>query len=93
MAGRLASREISPVELTQAILDRIAALDGELKSYATVMAGPAMESARAAEAEIAAGRYRGGSARCTHRRQGPVFHHRRGDHGRREGTARFRARF
>ncbi len=60
VAGRLASREISPVELTQTMLDRIAALDGELKSYATVMSEHAMESARAAEAEIAAGRYRGG---------------------------------
>ena len=60
VAGRLASREISSVELTQAVLDRIAALDGELKSYATVMAEPAMESARAADAEIAAGGYRGG---------------------------------
>ena len=60
VAEGLRSREISPVELTQAILDRIAALDGQLKSYATVMAEPAMESARAAESEIAAGRYRGG---------------------------------
>ena len=60
VAGRLASREISPVELTQAIMDRIAALDGDLKSYVTVMAEQAMDSARAAEAEIAAGRYQGG---------------------------------
>ena len=60
VAGRLASREISPVELTQAILDRIAALDGELKSYATVMAEQAMEFARAAESQIAAGGHRGG---------------------------------
>ena len=60
VAGRLASREISPVELTQAMLDRIAALDGELKSYATVMAEQAMESARAAESQIAAGGHRGG---------------------------------
>lgn len=60
VAGRLASREISPVELTQAMLDRIAALDGELKSYATVMAEQALVAARAAETEIAAGRYRGG---------------------------------
>ena len=60
VAGRLASRKISPVELTQAILDRIAALDGELKSYATVMAEQAMESARAAESQIAAGGHRGG---------------------------------
>ena len=60
VAGRLASRKISPVELTQAILDRIAALDGELKSYATVMAEQAMEFARAAESQIAAGGHRGG---------------------------------
>ncbi len=59
VAERIRSREISPVELTRAMLDRIAALDGELKSYATVMAEPAMAAARAAEAEIAAGRYRG----------------------------------
>lgn len=60
VSGQLASREISPVELTQAILDRIGALDGQLKSYATVMTEPALESARSAESEIAAGRYRGG---------------------------------
>ncbi len=60
VAGRLASREISSVELTQAMLDRITALDGELKSYATVMAQQALAAARASEAEIAAGRYRGG---------------------------------
>ena len=57
---RLRSRELSPVELTSAILERIEALDGELKSYATVMADSAMASARAAEQEIAAGNYRGG---------------------------------
>ena len=56
----LSSRELSPVELTQAILDRIEALDGDLKSYATVMADSALASARAAEQEIAAGNYRGG---------------------------------
>ena len=59
VAERIRSREISPVELTRMMLDRIAARDGELKSYATVMAEPAMAAARAAEAEIAAGRYRG----------------------------------
>ena len=56
----LQSRELSPVELTQAILERIEALDGQLKSYATVMADSALASARTAEAEIAAGNYRGG---------------------------------
>src|SRR5262249_30166417 len=51
--------EVSPVAATRAQLDRIAALDGALGSYALVMADAAMAQARAAEAEIAAGRYRG----------------------------------
>ena len=59
VAERIRSREISPLELTRAMLDRIAALDGELKSYATVMAERAMAAARAAESEIVSGRYRG----------------------------------
>lgn len=60
VGARLQARELSPVELTQAILERIEALDGDLKSYATVMADSAVASARAAEQEIAAGNYRGG---------------------------------
>ena len=60
VGARLRARELSPVELTQAILERIEALDGDLKSYATVMADSAMASARAAEREIATGNYRGG---------------------------------
>ena len=60
VGARLQSRELSPVELTTAILQRIESLDGDLKSYATVMADSAMASARTAEQEIAAGNYRGG---------------------------------
>ena len=60
VGGRLRSRELSPVELTQAILERIEGLDGDLKSYATLMADSALASARVAEQEIAAGNYRGG---------------------------------
>ena len=60
VAARLQARELSPVELTSAILQRIEALDGDLKSYATVMADSALASARTAEREIAAGNYRGG---------------------------------
>ena len=60
VGARLQSRELSPMELTQAILGRIEALDGDLKSYATVMADSALASARTAEQEIAAGNYRGG---------------------------------
>ena len=59
VAEQIRSRRISPIELTGFILERIAALDGELKSFATVMAEPAMAAAQSAEAEIAAGRYRG----------------------------------
>ena len=56
---RIQKRELSPVEATQAQLDRIAHLDGQLKSYAYVMASSALEQAQAAEKEIAAGRVRG----------------------------------
>ena len=58
--GRLiAARHISPVDLTQRMLDRIAKVDATLKSYATVMAEQALAAARSAEQEIQAGRYRG----------------------------------
>ena len=60
VGARLRSRELTPLELTTAILERIDALDGDLKSYATVMADSALASARVAEQEIAAGNYRGG---------------------------------
>lgn len=56
---RIASREVSPVDLTERMLDRIGRIDPVLKSYATVTGAEARESARAAEAEIAAGNYRG----------------------------------
>ena len=56
---RIASREVSPVDLTEHMLDRIGRIDPALKSYATVMSEDARETARAAEREIAAGKYRG----------------------------------
>jgi len=53
-ASRLiAARELSPVELTQAFLDRIEALNPRLHAYLTVTGERALEHARAAEAEIA----------------------------------------
>lgn len=52
-------RKLSPVALTQAVLDRIAAVDGKLHAYINLMADSAMASARAAEAEIAKGNWRG----------------------------------
>lgn len=50
---------VSPVEVTRALLDRIEALDGRLKSYTTVTAEHALESARTAEAELGQGIWRG----------------------------------
>ena len=59
VAGLIEGRDLSPVEVTGAMLERINDLDGHLKSYATVMADHALQSARRAEREIAAGEYRG----------------------------------
>jgi amidase len=56
---RIQKRELSAVEATQAQLDRIAHLDGRLKSYAHVMATSALEQAQTAEKEISAGKVRG----------------------------------
>ena len=59
LAARIKARDISPLSATRAQLDRIASLDGGLKSYAFLMEEAALAQAAAAEAEIAAGRYRG----------------------------------
>jgi amidase len=59
LATRLQKREVSPVEVARAQLDRITTLDGALGSYALVTADEALDQAADAEAEIAAGRYRG----------------------------------
>ena len=50
---------LSPVELTQAHLDRIDATDSALSSFITLLADRALEQAAAAEREIAGGDYRG----------------------------------
>jgi amidase len=59
LAGRIKAREVSPVAVTHALIDRIASLDVALGSYALVTADAAMAQAKSAEAEIAASRYRG----------------------------------
>ena len=59
IAALIEARELSPTEATRASLERIDALDGRLKSYATVMADHAIGAARRAESEIVAGEYRG----------------------------------
>ena len=59
LTRRVQARQLSPVEATEAMLSRIAALDGRLKSYALVMAEEARAAARQAEAEIARGEIKG----------------------------------
>jgi amidase len=59
VARRIHSKEMSSVEVTKALLDRIEALDGKLGSYALVTPELAIEQARAAEAEILRGEIRG----------------------------------
>ena len=53
------AREVSPVEATEAYLDRIDALDFKFNAYLTVCRKEAMAAAREAEASIARGSYLG----------------------------------
>ncbi|MEA2523163.1 MAG: amidase [Thermomicrobiales bacterium] len=58
-AGAIARREVSPVELIEATLRRIEALNPILNAYITVLGDQARVAAKIAEREIAAGAYRG----------------------------------
>jgi aspartyl-tRNA(Asn)/glutamyl-tRNA(Gln) amidotransferase subunit A len=58
-ASLIERRKLSPVALTGAFLDRIAAIDPQLNAYLLVTAEQALDQARVAEAEIMSGNYRG----------------------------------
>ncbi len=55
LAGRIAAREVSPVQAVQASLDRIERLDGHYRAFISVYADQALAQAGAAEAAVAAG--------------------------------------
>jgi aspartyl-tRNA(Asn)/glutamyl-tRNA(Gln) amidotransferase subunit A len=58
-AKLIAARKLSPVELAQAKIARIQALDAQINAFITPTFEVALRQARAAEDEIAAGKYRG----------------------------------
>jgi aspartyl-tRNA(Asn)/glutamyl-tRNA(Gln) amidotransferase subunit A len=59
LGAKLHAKEISPVELTEAYLDRIQRTDEKIRAYITVTDELARKAARKAEHEIVAGRWRG----------------------------------
>lgn len=58
LAPRLARRELSPVELTRACLEQIAALDTAVNAFITVLAEQALQEAERAERDIMHGSYK-----------------------------------
>jgi aspartyl-tRNA(Asn)/glutamyl-tRNA(Gln) amidotransferase subunit A len=59
LGSLMRARTVSPLEVTEAHLARIERLNPVLNAFVTVMADQAREAARRAEAELAAGRWRG----------------------------------
>ena len=59
LADRIRARDVSALDATQAVLERIQRLNPRLNAYITVMEDEALAAARAADEEIAAGSYRG----------------------------------
>ncbi len=59
LSAALRKREVTSVEATRAVLDRIHQLNPKLRAYLTVLDDSALRQAEAADKEIAAGKYRG----------------------------------
>jgi aspartyl-tRNA(Asn)/glutamyl-tRNA(Gln) amidotransferase subunit A len=59
LSGALQRRELSPVELTESVLERIERLDQRLGAFITVTAEQARQEARRVERELQQGEYRG----------------------------------
>ncbi len=59
LAALIRARDITPSELTEVYLDRLRRLDPVLLCAVTILEGRAREEARQADAEIAAGEWRG----------------------------------
>ena len=59
LAELIRSGEVTPVEATEAYLQRIETFNSDIRAYLTVTAEQARQAAREAEEEIASGHYRG----------------------------------
>jgi amidase len=59
VAARIKARELSPIDVTRQMLDRIHALNSSLHAYLAVTDDSAMAEAEQATAELNSGRYRG----------------------------------
>ncbi len=59
LSGLIAARKLSPVELTDALIQRVEQYDGQTRAFITPTFELARRQARQAEAEIASGRVRG----------------------------------
>ena len=59
LSARIKAGKLSPVELTQSYMERSRAIGPRLNAYVTLTEKLALDQARAAEKEIAAGKYRG----------------------------------
>ena len=59
LGERIRTRDVSPVDVTEAYLERIGTLNVQIRAYLTVTDEIARQAARDCEEEIAAGNYRG----------------------------------
>lgn len=59
LADKIKEKQISPVEVVQAYLDRIEAVDAKVNAFITVMSDEALEAARRSEADVIAGSIKG----------------------------------
>ncbi len=59
IADNIKEKQISPVEVVRAYLDRIEAVDSKVNAYITVMADDALDAARQSEADVIAGSIKG----------------------------------
>ena len=59
LSNQIAARKLSPVELVEALIQRVERYDGQTRAFITRTFDLARQQARAAESDIAAGKYRG----------------------------------